>query len=212
MNLPNIATEINQTVRVIRLLEDELLASDVAIKIELTFDSSDQKPELKTRMNAMITWITEYLNGSIIYNTSTDFDTTLFEEIANNLIMSPDEPHDYILAMLIHSKLSAFGGQQITIISTSIESDTSHGFLQKVSGDVSTVLPDIKSWIGPRHFHSVPWWGRTDASTVDMQPEDHEDLSKIPELGKELVPCESHSNDAAVIKPVFRPRVITNDD
>lgn len=212
MNQPNIETEITQTLRVIRLLDGDLIASDVGIRICLNFEGSDKHPEIKSRLKAMMTWLTEYLNSSILYSVHTEHDTSLIEEISNNIVMCPDEPHDYILAMLIHSKISAFGGKDIKVESTTLEADTSYGFSQKVTGDVSLILPGMKDWIGRRHFHPVPWWSRTDSSTVDMKPEDGEDLTKIPDLGRELVSFEEPPTNVAVKKSAFKPRIITNDD
>jgi hypothetical protein len=218
MNQPNIETEIQQSVRVIRLIDSDLVASDCALRIQLEFDNNDIHQNTKARLKAMMLWINEYLNGSILYHVGSEHETTLFEEINNNVIMCPDEPHDYMMAILIHSKLSAFGGTVITIKSVALESDNSQGFIQRVSGNISQILPDMKSWIGQRHFHAVPWWNRPDSSTVDMKPEDHEDLSKIPELGCDLIADNDQENStvstgsAQIIKPSFKPRVITNDD
>ena len=211
MNLPNIDTEILKQIRVIRLLEGQLLFSNIDLHVSLEFDGSDKKPDIKSKIKAMMIWINEYLNGSVLYNVLTEHDTTLFEEITNHVVMCPDEPHDYLVAMLIHSKLQAFGGNQVRIKFTSVQSDTSDGFCQKISGDAALLLPDMKIWIGQRHFHAAPWWCRDDSSTVDMKPEDSDDLNKIPELGDQLIDC-IESTSAEIIKPAFKPRIITNDE
>lgn len=211
MNLPNIETEILKQIRIIRLLDGELLGSDIDLHVNLEFDGSDKKPMIKSKLKAMMIWINEYLNGSIFYSVQTEHDTALFEEVKNHVVMCPDEPHDYLIAMLVHSKLQAFGGNVVSIKSTAVQSDSSDGFCQKVTGDVSVLLPDMKIWIGQRHFHAAPWWRRHDSSTVDMKPDENDDLKNIPELGDQLLDC-IESNNAEIIKPTFKPRIITNEE
>jgi hypothetical protein len=159
----------------------------------------------------MTTWIDQYLDCSVAYNIHTDMDTEVLESISNHIMMCPEEPHDYLLALLIHAKLQAFGGQNIAILSTNIECDTADGIGQIVSGSTDTVLPPIEEWIGSRHFHKAPWWSRTDSSMTDIRPEPNEDLSKIPKLGEDLIGEPSSAINKSG-KPAARLRIITNDD
>ena len=206
--------------RIMRLLDDHLMASDC--RMEFVIDIEPNTRLAKERIKAMKLWIESFLDGCVAISAGSDIDTTTFEKISNNVMICPDHPHDYLLLLLIHSKMNAIGGGEIIVQQSTLSADSGEGFSNTVSGTTEEWLPSMSEWMGPRHFHDRPWWERSDSSTMDMKPEDDDDLSDIPELGMDLISLvsskqaaedkDASGNVAEIIKPVFRPRIITADD
>lgn len=208
----NIETKYTHEVHVIRLMEDKLVPDILNIEICFGNINSSDNESVSNRLQAIDTWFSSYLNHSIIYSVETDINTEMLEGLSNNLVLCPDEPWDFLLGMLIYSKVNAFVGNDVVIKQFSLASKN-HGFSQVLTGDVSNALPTMDDWVGPRQFHKTPWWNRTDSSMVDIIPEPHENLADIPELGVELVYSKENDQPAIPIKkPGWKPRIITNDE
>lgn len=207
--------------RIIRLLEKHLVASDCQLDMEIDIVAGSDPTMAKDRLKAMKFWVETFLDGSLAFGVNTTVDTSSFESISNNIVMCPDDPHDYLLLLLMHSKLSAIGGPEISVGSMNLISDTGEGFSNSIDGFADEWLPSMSEWMGDRHFHERPWWGRDDSSTIDLHAEPDDDLSVKPELGVDLMalvrstpssiqPAERPA--AEIIKPQFKPRVLTPDD
>lgn len=205
--------------RIIRLLENHLLSSICEIKMVIDIPSTTKPMDSKNRLKAMKLWIETFLDGSVAFSVGNDIDTTTLEHLGNNLMMCPDDPHDYLLLLLVHSKLQAIGGDHVEVHSTSLISDTGEGFSNLIEGTTEEWLPSMEEWIGPLHYHDNPWWNREDSSMMDLKPEPDEDLTKLPPLGIDLISMVSRDlKDAAdaplaeIIKPTFKPKIISADD
>lgn len=210
--------------RIIRLIENRLIASDCLLETTIDVRPRKQGSRAKERIKAMRLWIDEFVDGSVAISVGQGIDTSTIEQVSNNVLMCPDDPHDYLLLLLLHSKLSAIGEDEVIVGSTKLVSDQGEGFTNHVEGTVEDWLPSMAEWIGPRHFHDHPWWARPDSSTMDLKPEDGDDLSDLPELGYDLlamvsvaqkteaVAPELQERTAEIIKPVFKPRVIPGSD
>lgn len=219
----NFETRLHAPVKIIRLLEGRIEASYCDLEILLTVDNKDNADEAKARLKAIKMWLESFLDGCIAYNARTDLDTNILTEVSNHIMMVPAEPHDHTLLMLIHTKVSSIGGDHVLILDTSFSSDTSEGFSCSLAGPAGDCLPSMEEWIGERHFHKSPWWYREDSSMIDLTPNDEDDLTVLPNLGDDLIALAKSENDevaddsqieripAEIIKPVFKPRIITND-
>lgn len=217
--LSNLETRMHADFRVIRVIEKRLMASDC--HLSLTIDISPDQKSAKDRIKAMRLWLERFVDGCVAISSGDGVDTTMLEQITNNVMICPDEPHDYLLLILIHSKLNAIGGGEVIVESTSMDSDTGEGFSNTFSGPADEWLPSIKEWIGPLTFHDVPWWRRADSSTMDMKPLDGDDVEKIPDLGSDLIAMvrapleereEAPERMAEIIRPAFKPRLVKSDD
>ena len=214
----SLETSFQHQFRMIRLVDDGLLASDFEITVDITVDKINNGPKIKERLKAMRFWLSTYVDGCIAYDVHSKLDTTLLEQISNHIMMTPDEPHDHLILTLIYSKLSTIGGNEIAIESVTLLSDSNEGFSFTVGGDSDEILPDIKSWMGDRYFWDSAWWNRPDSSMMDMIPEPEDDINVKPPLGINLIEIVTDQNDqettveqtksAEIIKPSFKLRVI----
>lgn len=218
-----IETHLHESFRLIRLIDDHLLASDCQLDVTIDIPSDAPKRDAANRIKAMKLWLGSYVDGSVAISAGSEIDTTTIERISNNVLICPDDPHDYLLLMLVHSKLTAIGGGLVIVTRTALASDTGDGFSNAITGIHRDWLPTMDEWMGPRSFHETPWWHRPDSSTMDMRPEPGDDLTNIPDLGSDLVAmvdkpskepsARSERTEAAeIIKPAFKPKIITSDD
>jgi hypothetical protein len=214
-----IETTYCSSFRLIRLLGSELVAStcdlSIHIEVEQLVDSNDQESALK----AIKLWLDQYIDSTIAYFPGTQHDTTLFEQMSNNVMMTPDEPNDYHMCILLHSKLNAIGLNHVKITKTEFASDTGEGFKCSMSGDTSDWLPPQEKWMGNNSILKEPWWKRSDASTIDIPYEQGDDVetikkSLIVDLYS-MVNDGSHSakeQQAEIIKPAFKLKLVKDDD
>lgn len=222
----NFETMLHLTFKIIRLIGNRLEASFCDLDLDISINNKNSKNTAPIRMKAIKMWIESFVDGCVCYDATTDIDIGMLSEVSNHIMMCHDEPHDHILLQLLHTKLSTIGGDEIIITASSLSSDTGEGFSCRVSGSIGECLPSMKEWIGDKNYHQSPWWYRDDSSTIDLIPGDDADLGDIPVLGEDMFSIiqsmdvsalkdDSNTKNAEtseIIKPVFKPRIIENED
>lgn len=225
--IDNLETTLRHRVRLFRLLDNMLLGSDCEIESQITISKSVDPAEVQLHLAAIKLWLSDFVDGTIAYNPNTEDNTDWTELVDNGVILTPGNPLDHVMVALIHSKLRAIGGDIVNISKTQFFCDTSHGFSNTMCGDANDWLPTMTEWVGARSFHDKPWWHRSDASTVDLTPTADDDITVLPDFGGKIVdmmrddyepststPSTSPTTlpHAEIIKPKFKPRVVTDDD
>ena len=215
-------TKMHTRFDLLRLLEGRLVSSQCELAVEIDIPAGTNHRMAKQRLKAMRFWLDQLVDGAVAFNVQTDIDTTFLEQVSNNVMMCPDEPHDYLILCLLHSKMQAIAADDITVGSTMLMSDCNEGFTNTLHGHANDVLPSMEEWIGKRSFHDLPWWKRADTSTLDMKPMDDDDLSVIPDIGKDILelvsdPCGESENPeptqpAEIIRARFKPRLVDATD
>jgi hypothetical protein len=213
-----VKTQFKTTFNLNRLLDGDFVASKCRINVEFSFnDVEPSRLGHETRLKAMKYWVEEILNQSVAYYIGTECNTEIFESIGNHLVFCPEEPDDYLMALLIHAKLKAIGSKYINVESVKFETDTSMGFNHISVGDPLEDLPTIDNWMGEKRFFNRPWWDRDDGSMIDVYFEEGDDLAKKPDILIEIlaqfmnkVPIKNEDKTAEIIRPNFR--LVTNKD
>jgi len=218
--IDNLETTLRHRLRLCRLLENKLLYSDCEIECQITTSLTATPEEIHLHFAAMKVWLEDFVDNGIAYNPDSSIDTSWLNLLENNIIMIPGEPFDHLMVAVIHSKLNAIGGSVAAVKRTQFLTDTSRGFSNAITGSTDDWLPTMAEWMGDRHFDHKPWWHRADATTIDLQPNTHDDLTDIPDLGGNLVDLlrgdvvldTVEKNVAEIIKPAFKPRLVVSDD
>lgn len=211
-------TTFTSNFSLIRLLDKSLVPSNCEVKIHLEIEPAGDDRKQEACLKAIKLWLENYLDGSIAYYPGTTVDTTLFEDIANNIILTPDEPNDYHLCILLHSKLNAIGQNLISISKTEFASDKGEGFSCSISGSTSEWLPSNKDWMGEDAIFDQPWWVRKDGSTIDLPYHQGDDKDLIRQavlidlVGMVIDDQPSQEQNAEIIKPAFKLKLIDNDN
>ena len=213
-------TIVSSSFRIIRLLGNDLVPSDCTIEITIELEPSVEDDDLQENsLKAIKFWIENFLDTSVVYFPGTTINIKLLEEISNNVIITPEEPNDYHLCILLHSKLNAVGCGAVKVSKTKLYTDTGEGFSCIFSGGTDEWLPNNKDWMGTKTFFDKPWWARSDASTMDMPYEDGDDIESVKKSIVvnliDIVNAKSKDSPvqyAEIIKPAFNLKLIDNDE
>jgi len=162
-------------------------------------------------------WVSMILENSIVYDVWDDIDPSTFGMLKNSVLQCPGSPDDFMIGALIFQKLQSILGDAVIIENLKIETDNGAGIAYTIhAAALEHSLPGIEDWVGERHFFDKPWWLRSDGSTLDMIPQDDEDLDDKPDILIDLsqfIPNRVSSNKPAeIIRPNFQFKVITHDD
>lgn len=212
-------TSYTSNFRLIRLLGSELVPSDCEVTAHLQMNDTADDNLQENILKSIQLWFDGFLENSVAYCPTTDIDTTMIEKISNNIILTADEPNDYHLCVLLHSKLNAMGRGAVTVTKTEFSSDAGQGFKCSFSSNVDDWLPSNQEWMGDKTFFDKPWWARSDGSTFDVPYEDGDDINSFREVvAIDLVSMVSGNTDdekpqqAEIIKPAFKLKLIKDDD
>jgi hypothetical protein len=122
----------------------------------------------------ILAWMDIALNDVIMVGHDSTFDHIMMEEADNAIMLTPGEPNDMIVSLLLLSKLRVISEGFITIASLTLTSNDSQSIKRYVAGEITDLLPDIK-YLGEPAIHDKPWWERATIETVDFAKADHDD-------------------------------------
>ena len=203
---------------VIRLINKRLVASMIELRLELDFNDDSDKLEQVSALERMKRWMDDILNGSVIFNTKSQLSIATFEGMDNNLMFCPDDPYDFLLLVLIYSKLNAIGQGHVSVVHCELMSSMGDGFGNWFEGNTDEVLPTLQEWAGNNTYFDKPWWARSDGSTIDMWAGPEDDITKKPDILIDLsvdldamIEQDGTVEAAEIIKPNFKPTIVTND-
>lgn len=225
-----ISTNLTVDFKIHRLIEKKLICSHYDLALELEIDPDYTATEQTTRLSNIKYWIESILNNSVAFSVYTKLHTEILGQLDNYVMFCPDDPNDYLILLLVTSKLNAIGSGVVTITHASISSDTSQGFGNSLIGDPLTMLPTPDDWMGKIRYFDQAWWNRSDGGMMDMAIEEGADPNIKPDILVDLNPStvsieieedknnfESHTREPAdsgaeIIKLNFKPRLVDNND
>lgn len=217
-----LSTNLDFSFRINKLVEKKLHACECKITLDIEFDRNIDGETHREYLTMLRWWIDNVLDNCVAYSVKNKINTKMFEELENNLMFCPEEPHDYLLLLLIVSKINAIGNETYRVISSCINSNTSQGFGNNLFGDPLDMLPDGEDWMGTARYFELPWWDRPDGSMIDMPVLEGDDPKVVPDilidlrtssgLNSNKKPAkESKTKAAKIIKPNFKPIIIKKD-
>jgi len=205
--------------KVVRLLADRLVGSDIEFSAELDI-SDDAEPQEQLKALAGIKrWFTMVLDGCVAFCPGTEVPAATFEALANNFMLTPDDPYDHLLLMLLAAKINAIGGDTLSVAHCHITSDQSDGFGNWFEGDPDDVLPSHEQWVGKHAYYDKPWWHRSDGSMIDVWAGPDDDLSQKPDILLDIwedmfqttAEVDENAEPAEIIRPNFKPTIVRDD-
>lgn len=216
-----LSTSLEFSFKVTKLLENRMHSSLCDVRLEIEFNRSAKNDEHRDHLTILRWWIDNILDNCIAFNVDTEVDTKFLEQLDNHMMFCPGEPHDYLLLLLINAKINAIGNGAYNVIACSINSNGSLGFGNNFIGDPLAMLPNAESWMGDVRYFDQPWWERSDGSMIDMAVLDGEDINTKPDILIDLREASGINavsrkepgelKEAEIIKPNFRPTIITKD-
>lgn len=199
----------------IRVLGGSLLPTKWSLKTDIIIENEIEDADFNFVLLKLKFWFDQILSKGIIFNRDNHWaiDSFMREGIENNLIITPGEPTDDLISILMYTKMNALADGLLTFSGIDLQSDNSKGLSFIFVGTGNSSLPDNKNWVGERSYFDKPWWHRNDSSTLDLIPENNANLKEIPEFAFSLDFLKDTNkgniiNKAKVIKPEFKPKVI----
>lgn len=198
----------------IRLIGSAMLPSKFTGTLYIDPIEDDGIDHIDTALTYFKYWIDKVVSRSIAFGrtNSMAFEAIFDEEgtnrFNNTLMLTPSEPTDEMIALLLMAKFNAFGKGKVEAVGIEIESSNHSGVTFNVGGDPLLVLPDYADWMGDeRTYFDSAWWTRDDASSLDVIAFDADDVTKTPPWAysiAEAIETPKHGST----KPSFTPKVI----
>jgi hypothetical protein len=206
----------------IRVIDSKMIPTKWTIKSDLILQENLDDFDFNYVLIKVKFALESIMNGSIFFSMENDWaiDAFLMTDVENNVVITPGDPTDDLITMLLHSKMNALGEGMISFGGVDLQSDTSSGLGFIFLGNGSSLLPTMTDWIGDASYFKEPWWNRDDASTMDIVPEDGADLTEVPEFAFKLdflkdamrpTQPDAPITTAKVLRPEFKPVIIKNE-
>jgi hypothetical protein len=131
----------------------------------------------------------------------------------NLLLLSPDQPSDENLAILLQAKMNALAAGRLLFGAVEIKSNNLSGLRFTFIGSAKEALPDMGTWMGTNNYFEQPWWERDDSSTLDVVPPPDANLEEKPTWAYSLDFIEKaikpkQDRDSVIVRPDFNPTII----
>ena len=202
----------NNQFEAMRLMDKKLLIANWDVIFDLMLIDDEDGFDLTYVITKVNYFFDVLLHNSILFSADNEWASTSFSDCSNNIVLTPGEPTDDLLTILLYNKLHKLVGNSIDIGYLEIKSNHSGGLSFIYTGELNETLPDIDEWIGEKYYFDEPWWNRDDSSTFDSKPPKDADLSKPPEFAQKLdflAEPVKNKEKAKVVKPEFKPKVVS---
>lgn len=199
-----------------RLVGNSLMISGLTLDVELAVASGRDKNQQADAIERMRAWLDCMFQGCIVLPMQEPWTEQWLTSLDNAVMFVPGPANDFVLQVLLHAKLSAIGGDLVTVAHSHMTTDDGRGFGLGFDGDPDELLPAQRDWMGPRAYHDRPWWHRDDTSMMDVPCGEHDDPLQIPDIAppwSSILPGDSSAQSAAaeIIRPSFKPRIVRDD-
>ena len=187
-----------------------MTAATITLKIACSIMNDDSLTTEELGSRAMIgfqrlkIWLEAVLNDVVLIDVNSELLESLQDSIANFIMYVPGQPDDSMLAVLLHSKISAITKNMLDVHTISLTATDTFG-IERIYRNLSPTkqypLPGIEYFDGDTH-HTAPWWDRP---TIDVceyaKDEDGETVvlfenDPLAEIGKEYL---TSSQEADII-------------
>jgi hypothetical protein len=182
-----VAIDFTHTINLIRYIDSTLSSTRFQLRADLVPVEDLEDIDFDIVFAKIKFWLDTIVSRCIAFScrNETAFEMLLGEggepRLSNHLMITPEEPQDDHLAVLLQSKLTALAGGKMQFGCIRIESDSPSGLTFTYVGDWQDDLPPMQDWFSKRpYYFDQPWWTRDDVSTLDIVPVDDADFSQRP--------------------------------
>lgn len=206
-----------------RVIGQKLSPAKIKIKTDISTrgdDTDDYGLQMEVALAKMSYWVSQILNNAILVSVENDWALDSFMDGAmpttnNSVMICPEEPTDACLAELLICKFKAITKGAFEFHAIDVESSDGRGMgFTFVGGRPGESFPEPEEWLTERNYFRNQWWNRSDASTLDVVPDDDDDLNEVPNWAYSLSFIEDQFVDSEaptsnkVVRAEFRPQVI----
>lgn len=227
--------QYTNTFKAIKIYEKSLILSEFNVVSDMWIDYDEiLQEEIDREIDLVLIKLQFFfemcLRNSLIFRKSNDwaFETFIDREnckpkISNNIVLTPGDPGDDHLTLLLQSKFDAIGNEKIFFTSLTIRNKKTNNIKFTFVGEGKKVLPKMNDWIGSNSYHDEPWWCRNDLSTMDLPKVDlvekpFYDLTFESIVFNDIFEKFNNGNvnlenlESKIIRPKFNPKIIKNEE
>lgn len=201
--------------RITRVIGNTIIPSKLVIRADVEPLENADDADLSLALTKIKFFFEQIVAKAIAYSVDNDYAQEMFiddkgrNRTSNQIMTTPGEPNDEVLATIFQSKMNALAAGAMMFPLVEIKADNLLGLSFCFVGEARNVLPTNEEWIGDRSYFDRPWWERNDASTLDVIPPPDADLTKTPAWAYSLdVLGGPKAETGVVVRPSFRPTVI----
>ena len=157
-----------------------MLMSDI-FEVEITFGwLSPDYAKSNAAFLKIKFFIEQLMHQSILTHPSAKIDMA---NIENKIVMLPHPPSNDVIAMVLHSKLTAIVSEYIEIITVKVGSKAIDPVISYTHGDDEyPALPSLRQWVASDdYYYDEPWWHRNSTDTQDYEEYKKSDLTSVPD-------------------------------
>lgn len=203
--------------RLTRVVGNTLIPSKLQIRADVDTLDAAEDADLSLALTKIKFFFEQIVSKSIVYSADNEYAMEMFidptgrNRTSNQIMTTPGEPNDEVLATIFQAKMNALANGALVFPMVEIKADNLLGLSFTFVGEARKVLPTNEEWIGERSFFDRPWWDRNDASTLDVVPPPDADLTKRPAWAYSLdVLGSQKAETGVVVRPsAFKPTVIS---
>jgi hypothetical protein len=146
---------------------------DIGIHARSPDDSEDDDSfmgNLTASFQKMNFFLSHIINDIFVVSSKNidKFDALISMDVANPIIMLPENTTDDIFVQVLHKKLSVICGDSICIEELSLRCEEAKTtFKYSNNNNADYLLPDQKDFMGEDALYDEPWWSRYDCDTCD---------------------------------------------
>ena len=214
----SVGTTLASSHRFMRLVNQTLSIAECHFDFNLDVVPGAPKGKQAELITRMKFWLDNCLDNCIVLPMDSEHGVQLVEGLENPVMFAPADPNDFLVQVMVHAKLHAIGAGLVNLAGSHMTSDISNGFGIWFEGDPDELLPAQKDWMGPRTYFELPWWHRGDASMIDIPCRDEDDITTKPDIILDWYSlmknpdADTDGPSAEIIRPQFKPRIVTADD
>ena len=207
-----------------RVIGQRLSPTRIKLKLDIS-TLEDDTEEYSTRMEIALAkiefWIRKIADKCVIIDALNDWAMDAFmannqPHTDNNILLAPEDATDALLCELLFCKFKALAQGAFEFHAIDIESSDARGmsflFVGQSPGED---FPSNEDWLGERNYFSRPWWDRDDASSIDISPEEEDNLEITPKwayslgfIADQMANGEESPPKNIVVRAEFRPKII----
>lgn len=145
-------------------------------------------------------WLEGILDYIILIDKESELLEVMQDNTGNNVMVIPGKPDDALLAVLLHSKVSAITEGLLEIYTITLKA-TDTNLIERMyrCPDKEYPLPGIE-YFGEEAIHDIPWWARKTIDVCDFVKTDDEETiiwhntDPLADIGKEFLTNDTEAD------------------
>jgi hypothetical protein len=166
---------INHSFSGCRFINDMIVSTNwtLAFKVHAMEDINDDIVPSYVLDRAQF-WLETIMDQILVLDVSDEVALDVGEIVSNPVLYAPGQTTDEMIAILLHSKLSALLGSAYVVDTVTLNSSDSNATYTYSPQDSDNYLPEtVMEYTGSKGVEKLPWWVRNDGWTYEfLLPDD----------------------------------------